>query len=390
MFSVWRPGHPLWRAPHRPFFLLAGLWATLVPLAWLLPQDVGPEPLSWHRHELLFGMAGAAMGGYLLTALPAWTDTVPVRTATTRLLVGLWVAGRLTFMVDLPSVLTASAGASYFLVLAAVLLNAVLRAKAWRRMPLAAAPLLPGGLALLSAADPGFVDDPGSMRMLVLFYALLVSVIGGRMVAAFTIHWAERRHPEIRPIDCRWMSRAAVLALITAAALLLFDLIELSAAWLILSGLLQLARMLAWRSWRTVGYPALLLLHLAWLWLPLGLMLSGISLLPSSGVEPAAGLHALTMGAMGAMMLAIMARAAMTRSDAELPVSWELALAFGLVFTSAPVRLCISLVEPSSQGALLLLSAALWSSGWALFLLNFRHALRGPVPRPVLSARSSA
>lgn len=73
MLQVWRKHHPLWLAPHRPFFLLAGLWAAIVPLAWLAPPGLGPEPLSWHRHEMLFGMGGAAVGGYLLTALPAWT-----------------------------------------------------------------------------------------------------------------------------------------------------------------------------------------------------------------------------------------------------------------------------------------------------------------------------
>jgi uncharacterized protein involved in response to NO len=390
MFPVWRLGHALWLAPHRPFFLLAGLWAALTPLVWLLPPGLGPEPLSWHRHELLFGMAGAAVGGYLLTALPAWTCSGPVRPAVTRLLVGIWLAGRLSYAVAPSAVVTAAVGACYFFALAGFLVTNALRAKAWRRMPLAVAPLLPGGFALLSAPDFGLHDQYGSMRMLVLFYGLLISLIGGRLVAAFTIHWAERNQPDIHPTDRRWMSQGAVLPLIAAMALLHVDAVELAAALLVLSGILQLARMVAWRSWRTVGYPALLLLHLAWVWLPLGLIIVAISFLPSGGIDPATGLHALTMGAMGTMMFAIMSRAAMPRCYAGLSLPWDLALAFVLVFVSVPVRLSLPFAAPSSQTSMLQLSAMLWSSGWILFLWGFRRALRGPVARPVLSASTSA
>lgn len=52
----------LWRAPHLPLFLLAALWAGLVPLVWLWP-GLSCDPVAWHRQELVLGFAGAAMGG---------------------------------------------------------------------------------------------------------------------------------------------------------------------------------------------------------------------------------------------------------------------------------------------------------------------------------------
>lgn len=63
--------HPLWQAAHRPLFFCAGLCALLVPAVWLWPGGLDADPVRWHLHELLFGMGGAAVGGYLLTALPA-------------------------------------------------------------------------------------------------------------------------------------------------------------------------------------------------------------------------------------------------------------------------------------------------------------------------------
>lgn len=57
---------------HKPLFLAMGVWAMLVPWVWVWPELV-PDPAFWHAHELIFGVAGAALGGYLLIALPSWT-----------------------------------------------------------------------------------------------------------------------------------------------------------------------------------------------------------------------------------------------------------------------------------------------------------------------------
>ena len=388
MLAVWRPGHPLWLAPHRPFFLLAGFWAVLVPIVWLVPEGLGPEPISWHRHELLFGMGGAAVGGYLLTALPAWTKGA-APPAVTRLLVALWIAGRLAVAIGPHPILAAIAEGSYFLGLGGFLSLAVFNARAWERTPLAIAPILLGLFALLSTSDLGLAEGRGIMRALPLVYALLISLIGGRMLAAFTMHWSRRYQPEVRVADASRIGQGAILALGVALVLLLAEADAAVGPLLILSGLLQLLRMLSWRSWRTARYPALLLLHLAWLWLALGLAITGISLLPSNPLDAAAGLHALTMGAMGTMMLAIMARAAMARRDTRLSVSLPLAVAFASVFLSAPIRLSASFAGEYGQPLALQLSAMVWCCGWMLFLWSFRPVLQGPVQRPVLSARIS-
>ena len=64
--------------PFRLFFPLAclGAWVALLPwLALLLaPQYAGHFPLHWHAFAFLNLCAGAGFVGFLMTALPAWTD----------------------------------------------------------------------------------------------------------------------------------------------------------------------------------------------------------------------------------------------------------------------------------------------------------------------------
>src|SRR3989338_8068549 len=89
--------HPLWRAAHLTLFLCAGLAALLAPAVWLWPGGLGADPLRWHLHELLFGMGGAAVGGYLLTALPSWTGAAGrVGPQGGRALALLWLLARLS------------------------------------------------------------------------------------------------------------------------------------------------------------------------------------------------------------------------------------------------------------------------------------------------------
>ncbi|WGR63197.1 NnrS family protein (plasmid) [Paracoccus ferrooxidans] len=381
--------HGLWLAPHRPLFFLAGLWAILVPSAWLLPLGMGVDALSWHRHELLFGMGGAAVGGYLLTALPAWTGRVRVAPATTGIMVALWLAGRLGFALGLPAPFALPAATAYFLVLGGLLSWQVAGAGAWRKMPLALAPLALGGIEALAIAGPGPAAESLAQDMAPLFFALLISLVGGRALAAFTRHWAAASG-QPPPTEPRWLPGAGVLALLLAIAALLLDRSGLAGPLLIVSGILHLARMGLWRSWRAGRYPALLLLHLAWLWLPLALILAGLAQAPWAGLDMATALHAVTMGAMGTMMLAIMGRAAMPRRGGRLAVSRPLALAFCLVSLATLLRLLMGCVSMAGPATLLHLAASGWMAGWALFLWDFRHALQGPVPRPVLSASSRA
>ncbi|MBB3975634.1 uncharacterized protein involved in response to NO [Rhizobium azooxidifex] len=382
-----RIDHPFWQSPHRPLFALAGLWALVAPLVWLFPDGFATDPVGSHRHELMFGMGGAAVGGYLLTALPAWTGRGQVPAGLTLALSLLWIAGRLGFRLSemLPSIVVSVATSAYFAVLATFILWTLLQSRLWSRLWVVAA------ICGLMLADLLLVSGPvavhGRIGLCgVLLFAVLISAIGGRAVPAFTRHWLERRKVAAHFHDGRRLGRLGLSALAVGGATAFADASTAAGALLVLSGMLQLVRMAGWQSFRAVRYPALLLLHLAWFWLLAGLVLVGLALLSPQTLALSAAMHALTMGAMGTMMLAIMSRAAMARRCDRLVLSPTLAFAFALVWLSAPIRIAAGSMAAETLVPIRVASL-FWIAGWALFLCSHLQSLRRPVPLPVLSAR---
>src|SRR5690606_19998222 len=65
----------------RLFFPLGALYAALWPFRWVLvfgldlPLARTTPPALWHAHEMIFGAFGAALIGFITTAVPEWTDT---------------------------------------------------------------------------------------------------------------------------------------------------------------------------------------------------------------------------------------------------------------------------------------------------------------------------
>ncbi|MDJ0969404.1 MAG: NnrS family protein, partial [Kiloniellales bacterium] len=159
----------------------------------------------------------------------------------------------------------------------------------------------------------------------------------------------------------------------TAAALLLWVLQPLgqAAGWLMLAaGLLQALRLLRWRGWRSVAEPLVLILHLGYAWLPLGLGLLGLAALRPESVALSSGLHALTAGAVGAMTLAIMTRATLGHTGRTLTAGPATQLIYALVLIGAALRVAAPWL-PLDQMALLIASGALWSGAFLGFVLVY-------------------
>lgn len=377
----------LWRAPHLPLFLAASFWAGLVPLVWLAPGLVC-DPVAWHRQELVLGVAGAAMGGYLLAALPHWigqggrnrpgASTAP---RVTRLLVLAWAIGRVVGGPCLPDMVALAGQSLYPLGLTAALALPVIGARAWGRLPMALAPLL----MLLIAVRLRLAGD--SLTAM-LGLALLVALVGGRIVPAFLR--ARAGGDTARRVIVPAMARLADLALALAlCAHLAGPGPRLTGALLLAAALGQALRVAGWplAAGLRGGQGDLAVLVVAWGWLPVGLALAGQSLAGLSlgfGIGPslATALHALAMGMMGSMVLAVMARAWMRRVPGALRLGALLAAAFALVQLATVLRLAL----PANPVP----AALCWSLGWALATAKAVAALFQPVPHPVLSARRLA
>lgn len=101
--------HPLWYIlgdeGFRLFFPLAALHLALWPILWVavagldLPLANATPPALWHAHELIVGSYGAALLGFLTTAVPEWTDQTPLRRRPLFILAALWAVARLIGLV---------------------------------------------------------------------------------------------------------------------------------------------------------------------------------------------------------------------------------------------------------------------------------------------------
>lgn len=358
-----------WRVPHLSLFALAGLWAAVVPLVWVLDPGGWPaDPVAWHRHELMFGMGGAAIGGYLLTAATHWTGR-RYTPGLTQAVVAAWCAGRIGYSAGWGWL-----GLLYPALLAAILIQAVWAARRWRRLPIASMPLAlcAAEAALLSGHEP-------DATTLIFGFGALIAVVGGRIVPAFL----RARAGDDGGREWSWANAFAdstVLALPVFAAVGVGP--QILGVATILAACAQILRMLRWPMRAASGQGDLMLLLLAWLWLPAGMALAGAELLFEAGGSLGRYLHMLALGAMGGMVFAVAGRAYMRRAPGRLVPGRWLRAGFGLIWLSVPLRLAPELLPEGLR-----LSALVWCAGWGCFLCAALPALWRDIPHPVLSAR---
>jgi uncharacterized protein involved in response to NO len=371
----------------RPFFLLAGLHATVYPLLWLgvlagglVPPPFG-APSRWHAHEMFYGFAAAAMAGFLLTAVPVWTSSAPVAGPRLAALAGLWLLGRLAVASAgvLPGALVALLDLAFLPALALAIGIPIARARHRRSY------LFPAVLCALALANAAVHLDalgitPGAaapaLRAAVFLAALLVVVLGGRLTPSFTANALARAG---RPWPVRaspWAERAVQPAVLAAAAA---DLAApgsaASGALALAAGAVALARMRDWQTRRVLGDALVWSLHLGHAWVGVGFLCLGVADL-TGWLPGTSGLHALTAGALGGMILAVMSRVPLGHTGRPLRAPRPVALGYALVSLGALLRVLGPSLAPGLT--LLALSGALWSAGFALFSAVYAPILLRP------------
>jgi uncharacterized protein involved in response to NO len=132
---------------------------------------------------------------------------------------------------------------------------------------------------------------------------------------------------------------------------------------------LNLARLARWRGTATLEEPLLLVLHVGYLWLVIGVALLGLSLI-SDAVPPAAAVHALTAGAMGTMTLAVMTRATLGHTGRVLRADKVTMLIYALASASALLRIAAAWVI-DGQMDLYDVAALAWVGAFALFAAEY-------------------
>ena len=369
----------------RPFFLLAALFAALAIPLWLaayMGAVALPTPLPatlWHGHEMLFGYGTAVLAGFLLTATPGWSGRPPVKGAALAALVLIWLAGRVASSAGgaIPGI--AAAIDLAFLPALAVAIAPALQAAPRRNLvflPVLGVLVLANLAVQLDALDllPG--AGPTALRAALDLFVLLIALVGGRIVPAFTKSALATRGEadRVRPFSAR--DKFAIGSIVT---LLLADLVGLTQVTGVVAlgaALLNGWRLQGWGGSRTLRQPILWVLHLGYAWLAIGLAWRGLVDL-TGFVPPADGLHGLAIGAVGTMTLAVMSRATLGHTGRPLHAPRLIVASYLLVSAAAIVRL-VAALAPALALPLLVLSGASWSLAFLAFAIRLGPALMRP------------
>lgn len=385
-----RTGPVLFSYGFRPFFLGAAVWAVVGMTLWIaalaghleIAGSYGAH--AWHAHEMLFGFAPAVLAGFLLTAVPNWTGRLPVSGWPLAGLFALWLAGRAALLSpDVIGIPPAAAIDCLFLpALLLICAREVIAGRKWKDLKVL------GGLLALSLANACFhfavvTGDHVhiAMRLGISAYVVLVTIIGGRILPSFTRNWLNRAGRTEFPVSYNHFDTVAILAGIAAlGAWTLIPDHPFTAVAALTAALLHTVRLARWRGWRTWPEMLLVILHVAYAFVPLGFAAIGIGAL--GFVEERSVMHVLTVGAIAAMMLAVMTRASRGHTGYPLTASRLTAASYAAIVVSALLR-PLAEILPVVAAGLYAVSGSAWIMAFALFCVEYgpilvrkRRALR--------------
>jgi uncharacterized protein involved in response to NO len=368
-------------------------FAIVIPVAYVMRASVpiwllawlGVEPFTgaitrdWHVHEMLFGYLAGVMAGFLLTAVPNWTGRAPLVGAPLAALVGLWMAGRAAMLAAPLSSWAMAVDCGFLVVFAAFIWREVLAGRNWRNLPVC------GLVSLLAVANIAVhcrIEFPdlaaGAERLALGVAAVMIALIGGRVTPSFTRNWlAGRREVRLPAASSRLDFGVLIVVGIAVGAWVVAPGARLAGIAMIAAGLGSLVRLSRWRGERTFAEPLVLVLHVGYAWLGLALLLIGLSVLAPGAVPYSAGIHALTVGGIGVMTLAMMTRATRGHTGRSQQAGPGTIAIFGLVNAAAVLRMAAAWL-PEQQALLLGLSSLAWSAAFAAFLTVYGPMLTGP------------
>ena len=386
--TVPAPRFVLFQEGFRPLFLFCGVYAVLSMGLWIAMLAGALELPSlfdspaWHQHEMVFGFIGAAIGGFLLAAVPNWTGRPPVRGPLLHLLVGAWLAGRLAvaFSEIIGALPAAILDLSFLLVLAGIVTREVLASGNRRNVKITVL------LALLAVANgffhaefAGVTDDTARPSLVVALFvvAVLMAVIAGRIIPNFTRNWlAQRGETKLPASSSRLDGAAIVLLVLTGLAFAFMPESLLTGTLALLAAAAHGVRLALWRGLAVLSEPLLWVLHLGYAWLVVGLALLGLSILTDLASAGAA-LHAIGAGAMGTTVLAVMTRASLGHTGRALSASAVTVAGYLLVSLSAVLRIAAPALGDAVMTAYTLAGVA-WLGAYGLFLVVYLPILIRP------------
>jgi len=400
--ATWRWQHLL-LAPHRLGFFLAmgvlvtaGIWWVLVQVdraVWPLGLAWAVSPTLLHASVMVFGFIPLFFAGFLFTAGPRWLGVQPldaqalvqplVLQATGWL---IWLAGgHIHVWLSVAGLLLALAGLGQMVVKFGRLVAAsTAEDRLHVRVILWAGRV--GCISLGGSALALLLDAPDAARAFVLtglwgFVVVTYVTVAHRMIPFFT--------SSAVPMVSTWRPFWVLWALLAAA---IFQVLAVwvewrgppggswGTAWAAVRGLVELAAggvviwlAVAWGLVQSLKIRLLAMLHIGFVWLGLALLLGGatqwLSLIVGQPVLSLGALHALTMGYLGSLMLAMVTRVSCGHSGRALVADNFVWALFWLLQLATVLR--IAGAVQAAPGGLIAGAAVLWALVMPLW--GWRH-----------------
>nr|WP_086940494.1 NnrS family protein [Thaumasiovibrio occultus] len=389
---------PLWRLGFRPFFLLAGIYAIVAIAIWIsiwptnTPASLQVPPLWWHVHEMIFGFSMAVVAGFVLTAVQTWTNITGTKANALIALVALWLLPRVMLWLPVPLWLTASIESLFLLFLGWEVGKRVVIAKGWRNLffvPLFIAALLANLASYASLLSSAQLSSPLFSSMLIApisssavwqamlwWFTLLLAIMGGRVIPFFTA----RKFNFTPPAKWVWLEWAANLPLALLFVLSLMPRFSIAIgetlvthalmtqALMLVAGVFQLIRALRWLPWRTCSEPLVWSLHLGFLCIPASLLVRATT---ENAFTAHTFLHLFAIGALGGIILAMMARVTMGHTGRNIYQGPAMGLAYSALFIAALIRTIGVTLLPAQIVLLVQITGILWIVAFALYCWQF-------------------
>jgi uncharacterized protein involved in response to NO len=345
-------------------------------LAWytgFLAASSAINGLTWHIHEMIFGFAPAVIAGLLLTAVRNWTGSP---TPTGRALAGLfllWVGGRILILTG-PLSIAAAVDLMFLPALGVAIAIPIWKSRNRRNFKvLAIIAALTTANLMFYLANLNVLPDAllgMSYELALDIIVILIAIMGGRVIPAFTKN-------AILAANVRSDPRVETIAI---ASVVTIAVAGVSSAWwalpkgvwialLAVSALSHAIRLALWAPHRTFSQPLLLMLPVAYAWLPISLTLR---MLAEFGMVPAAtAVHALTIGAMSSLMLAMMMRSALGHTGRPLLAGTAEISAFSLLQIAAIFRVVAASIPTEFYRDAVLTAGIMWSVAFGIFLTAY-------------------
>lgn len=368
----------------RPFYTLAAAFAVIAILLWLLSftgmaQFGGYlQGVFWHSHEMVFGFSTAVITGFLFTAVRNWTGLPTPAGASLAIIALVWIAGRAlpVFGLQGPGIVLDL----LFLPLVTIgVAVPIFRSRNKRNYKVVALVVVMAMLhyvlhLALSGELPAWLWRSSQIAVIDVI-AVLFAVVGGRVIPAFTRSAVSGSNP----VHKQWVEVSAFgLLLLLAVATLAGGGVVLSPRILVVLAFLAAAahavRLAYWQPAVTLGNPLLWMMPVAYSWLPVALLLRGLSGL--AVVAPSAWIHALTAGAFTSLMVAMMMRSTLGHTGRKLEASRADIIVFLLLQLGAILRVLVGVV--GDPGTMTILAGVLWIMAFTGFLARYLPMLLRP------------